>query len=110
MGRHEEAVRAFGALAELSPDPSTRLELARELAAAGRPAEAITQLEAAIALRPTARHHLALGQVLRSQDRPEEAGEAFRKATAGNLEEAWDGLAAVRLDVDGPPTASACAR
>ena len=42
--------------------------------------------------------HLDLGKLLRSQGRSEEAATAFRRATAGNIEQAWDGLAAVRLD------------
>jgi tetratricopeptide (TPR) repeat protein len=42
--------------------------------------------------------HLDLGKLLRSQGRSEEAATAFRQATAGNADQAWDGLAAVRLD------------
>src|SRR5262249_37001693 len=102
MAKHEEAVPAFGKVAELTPRNSTaRGLLARELAAVGRPNEAIAELQTGIALVPEDPGlYTALGELLRTQGQLEEAVSAFR--TAANLlpesTAAWDGLAASLLD------------
>src|SRR4029077_2017170 len=104
FGRHEDAVRAFRRMTELTPVYTAAYEgLGVELAATGHPEEAITAFQAAIALerapiRPPARYYAKLGQVLRAQGRPEEAAEDFRQAVTGEPTQGWSGLAAARLD------------
>jgi tetratricopeptide (TPR) repeat protein len=99
-GRHEEAVTALRAVTKLAPqDANARQLLAHELATTGHPAEAITEMQAAIASAPTTiEFYVDLGKLLRAQGRPEAAVAAFEKAVKLNPGQAWDGLAATRLD------------
>src|SRR5207237_3725405 len=104
MGRHEDAVRVFRRMTELTPVYTPAYEgLGVELAATGHPEEAITAFQAAITLDrsprgPPARYYAKLGQVLRAQGRPEEAAEAFRQAVTAvwDQTQGWSGLAAAR--------------
>jgi tetratricopeptide (TPR) repeat protein len=100
MCRHEEAVTAFRAVKQLTPgNAAARQALGHELAAAGHPAEAITEFQAALALKPTpVSVYLELGQVLWAQGRPEAAAAAFQQGTTLDPRQAWDGMAAARLD------------
>src|SRR5262249_36639333 len=99
-GRHEEAARAFRAATQLSPgNVALRHDLARELAAAGHPAEAIAELQA---LRAAGAPHVAvslnLAQLLRTQGLTEEAAAVYQQVATEAPRQAWEGLAAARLD------------
>src|SRR5262249_27278030 len=97
-----EAVMAFRKVADLTPRNSeARGLLARELAAVGRPKEAIAELQTGIALVPGDPYlYTPLGELLRAQGRLEEAVSAFEKAADLFPESTanWDGLAAALLD------------
>jgi serine/threonine-protein kinase len=106
MGQHDEAVRAFRKVTDLttrtsSRNPEGRVLLALELAAVGRPKEAIAELRTGIALVPEyCFFYTPLGELLRAQGQLEEAAAAFQKAADLFPESAagWDGLAAALLD------------
>src|SRR5262249_3413925 len=100
MGQHDKAVTAFRKATELRPRTGRDL-LARELAAVGRPKEAIAELQTGIALVPGDPYpYTPLGELLRAQSQLEEAVSAVQKAAdlfpASTA--AWDGLAASLLD------------
>jgi protein O-GlcNAc transferase len=84
MGRADEAVRAFQAVAALKPkDGAAQSDLAVSLLRAGDPHAALAAARRAIALAPTAPEpHANLGHAHNFLHQSEEAIAAFRKALA----------------------------
>ncbi len=82
LGALDEALAAGAQAARLEPDdPEARLALARLLAEADRPVEAVEQYRAAAALRPEdPEPWLRLGDVLAGEERYEQALEAYAQA------------------------------
>jgi serine/threonine-protein kinase len=101
LNRHEDALRTFRALTQVTPaDPGAHEQLGDHLAAAGHSAEALTAFRAALTLggRPAARIYEKQGRVLRALGRPEEAAAAFQQVVAEDPVQGWRGVAAARLD------------
>lgn len=81
VGRWEEAIEAFRAAVEESPDSvPPRIDLAAALGAAGRPDEAIELLQGVVDDAPeNATAAFNLGALLRASGRPEGAAEALSR-------------------------------
>lgn len=81
LGRHDEAVGAYGrALALRGDDPDLLVGLGQSCARLGRLAEAVAAYERALALRPDAAGYADLGQLLRQRGDEGRAREAFERA------------------------------
>jgi serine/threonine-protein kinase len=106
LARYEEAAKECRTLAQMKGAlPVYAIMLVRhapQLAAAGRPTDAIEVLEAAALMWPgDFSVHLELGKLYRFEGRPAAAAKEFAKAIEifKANPEGWDGLAAARLDL-----------
>ena len=90
LGRHEQAARTLGLLADRSPAerrPALRLEQARLLVRASERARALTALDAVVSAGPEAEKSEALylkGRVLEDQAREVEATAVYRQVVANH--------------------------